>query len=52
LRRSTFLVGERVLIVGAGQGNKFANWLLRRYVFRHAFSVIGVVDDDPLFPRS
>ncbi len=47
-RRNTFSVGERVLIVGAGQGNEFANWLLRRDVFRHAFSVIGIVDDDPL----
>jgi len=36
------------LIVGAGQGNEFANWLLRRDAFRHAFSVIGIVDDDPL----
>ncbi|MCJ7432278.1 MAG: hypothetical protein MUO77_02195, partial [Anaerolineales bacterium] len=47
-RRHTFSIGERVLIVGAGQGNEFANWLLRRDVFRHAFAVIGIVDDDPL----
>ena len=47
-RRNTFSIGERVLIVGAGQGNEFANWLLRRDAFRHAFSVIGIVDDDPL----
>jgi lipopolysaccharide/colanic/teichoic acid biosynthesis glycosyltransferase len=46
-RRSAFLIGERVLIVGAGQGNEFANWLLRRDVFRRAFAVIGIVDDDP-----
>jgi FlaA1/EpsC-like NDP-sugar epimerase len=47
-RRNTFSVGERVLIVGAGQGNEFASWLLRRDIFRHAFAVIGIVDDDPL----
>ncbi|MGB8983004.1 MAG: sugar transferase [Anaerolineales bacterium] len=47
-RRNTFSVGERVLIVGAGQGNEFASWLLRRNTFRHAFSIIGIVDDDPL----
>ena len=47
-RRTTFSVGERVLIVGAGQGNEFASWLLRRDVFRYVFSVIGIVDDDPL----
>jgi lipopolysaccharide/colanic/teichoic acid biosynthesis glycosyltransferase len=46
-RRNAFLIGERVLIVGAGQGNEFANWLLRRDVFRRAFAVIGIVDDDP-----
>jgi lipopolysaccharide/colanic/teichoic acid biosynthesis glycosyltransferase len=46
-RRNAFLIGERVLIVGVGQGNEFANWLLRRDIFRHAFSVIGIVDDDP-----
>ncbi|RPI87260.1 MAG: hypothetical protein EHM40_23095 [Chloroflexi bacterium] len=47
-RRNTFSIGERVLIVGAGQGNEFASWLLRRNIFRHAFSIIGIVDDDPL----
>jgi len=47
-RRNTFSIGERVLIIGAGEENEFATWLLRRDVFRHAFSIIGVVDDDPL----
>jgi FlaA1/EpsC-like NDP-sugar epimerase len=47
-RRHTFSIGERVLIIGSGQGNEFANWLLRRDIFRHAFTVIGIVDDDPL----
>jgi lipopolysaccharide/colanic/teichoic acid biosynthesis glycosyltransferase len=46
-RRNTFSVGERVLIVGAGKSNEFAYWLLRRDIFRHAFTVIGIVDDDP-----
>lgn len=47
-RRNTFSVGERVLIVGAGEESEFANWLLRRNNFRYAFSIIGIVDDDPL----
>jgi len=47
-RRNTFSVGERVLIVGAGEEGEFTNWLLRRKNLRYAFSIIGVVDDDPL----
>lgn len=47
-RRNAFSVGERVLIVGAGEESEFANWLLRRNNFRYAFSIIGIVDDDPL----
>jgi FlaA1/EpsC-like NDP-sugar epimerase len=47
-RRNASSVGERVLIVGAGEESEFANWLLRRNNFRYAFSIIGIVDDDPL----
>jgi lipopolysaccharide/colanic/teichoic acid biosynthesis glycosyltransferase len=47
-RRNAFSVGERVLIVGAGEESEFTNWLLRRRNFRYAFSIIGIVDDDPL----
>jgi diguanylate cyclase (GGDEF)-like protein len=41
-------VKERVLIVGEGEGCQIANWLLNRGMFRHAFSVVGMVaSDDP-----
>ena len=39
--------GERVLILGAGEGGQIVNWLLRRGALRRAFSVVGMVDDDP-----
>lgn len=39
--------GERVLILGAGEGGQIVNWLLQRGNFRQAFSVVGMVDDDP-----
>lgn len=40
-------LGERVLILGAGDGGQIVNWLLRRGSLRKAFSVVGMVDDDP-----
>jgi lipopolysaccharide/colanic/teichoic acid biosynthesis glycosyltransferase len=40
-------IGERVLIVGAGECGLLANWLLRRSKLSSAFTVIGMVDDDP-----
>ena len=40
-------VGERVLILGAGEGGQIINWLLRRETLRTTFTVIGMVDDDP-----
>ncbi len=43
-RRNDVLVGERVIIVGAGEGAQIANWLFRRNMFRTAFSVVGLVD--------
>ncbi|MDO8752334.1 MAG: sugar transferase, partial [Anaerolineales bacterium] len=39
--------GERVLIVGAGEGGEIVHWLMRHGSFRQIFSVIGMVDDDP-----
>ena len=39
--------GERVLILGAGEGGQIVNWLLRRESLRRSFSVVGMVDDDP-----
>jgi diguanylate cyclase (GGDEF)-like protein len=41
-------IGERVLIVGGGESCQMANWLLRRRMFRHIFSIVGMVStDDP-----
>jgi lipopolysaccharide/colanic/teichoic acid biosynthesis glycosyltransferase len=40
-------LGERILIVGAGECALLANWLLRRSKLSTAFSVVGMVDDDP-----
>jgi len=39
--------GERVLILGAGEGGQIVNWLLHRGSLRQAFKVVGMVDDDP-----
>lgn len=47
LRGGGYGAGERVLLVGAGEGGEFAAWLLRRPDFRRLYSVVGIVDDDP-----
>jgi diguanylate cyclase (GGDEF)-like protein len=48
LQRNERGVGERVLILGDGETCKIASWLLRQGMFRHAFSIIGVVaSEDP-----
>ncbi len=47
LRGAFSVVGERVLIVGAGEMGQFASWLLRYGQLAQAFQVIGMVDDDP-----
>ena len=47
LRGETTRVGERVLIVGAGEGGFITTWLLGRREFASAFTVVGIVDDDP-----
>ncbi|MEW6716785.1 MAG: sugar transferase [Chloroflexota bacterium] len=41
------LFGERVLIVGAGQVGRFAIWLIRNTDLSRAFTIAGLVDDDP-----
>jgi FlaA1/EpsC-like NDP-sugar epimerase len=46
-RKSEGYIGERVLIVGAGECGLLANWLLHRSTLSSAFSVVGIVDDDP-----
>lgn len=45
-RQEASRVGERVLIVGLGDGNKIAQYLLKQKIFRTAFSVVGVVDNN------
>jgi diguanylate cyclase (GGDEF)-like protein len=46
LRRGLDVVGERVIIVGSGEGCQTATWLLRRKKLRYAFTYIGIVDDE------
>lgn len=40
-------VGERLLIIGAGNNSQFATWLLTHSHLSRAFSIVGMVDDDP-----
>jgi FlaA1/EpsC-like NDP-sugar epimerase len=47
LRNSGYGAGERVLVVGAGEGSAFAAWLLHHTDFRRLYTVVGIVDDDP-----
>jgi FlaA1/EpsC-like NDP-sugar epimerase len=47
LRGSGYGTGERVLVIGAGEGSEFATWLLRRTDFRKLYTIIGIADDDP-----
>jgi diguanylate cyclase (GGDEF)-like protein len=45
-RQNTLAIGERVLIVGDGEASQIANWLLGRTIFRTAFSIVGMVNDN------
>ena len=40
-------VGERVLVVGAGEMGEFATWFFSRGDFVRAFNVVGFIDDNP-----
>jgi diguanylate cyclase (GGDEF)-like protein len=40
-------LGERVIIVGAGEVARFAVWLLTNENMAQAFSIVGMVDDNP-----
>lgn len=40
-------LGERVLIIGAGQTARFGIWLLRNGDLARAFTPIGLIDDNP-----
>jgi lipopolysaccharide/colanic/teichoic acid biosynthesis glycosyltransferase len=46
-RQNRSPIGERLLIVGAGECALLAGWLFRRSQLVSAFSIIGMVDDDP-----
>lgn len=47
-RRNVAGIGERALLVGKVEGCEIASWLLKRGMFRHAFSIVGMVaSDDP-----
>jgi lipopolysaccharide/colanic/teichoic acid biosynthesis glycosyltransferase len=46
--RSRKGVGERVLIVGSGEGNQLANWLLRHGDASRIFTIVGLVDNNLL----
>ncbi len=45
-RSQNSLMGERVLIIGAGDAAQLAIWLLEKSNLASAFSVVGMVDDD------
>jgi lipopolysaccharide/colanic/teichoic acid biosynthesis glycosyltransferase len=40
-------LGERVLVVGAEENFSLANWLLNRSEWVNAYTIIGLVDDNP-----
>jgi FlaA1/EpsC-like NDP-sugar epimerase len=46
-RKTAAAVGERVLIVGAGEMGGWAKWVFTHGDFAKAFSIVGMVDDDP-----
>ncbi len=46
-RKQAAHVGERVLIIGAGELGQFAAWLLTTSQHSGMFSIVGMVDDDP-----
>ena len=46
LRGGSVAIGERVLVVGAGELGEMAVWLMLRSTFHDAFGIVGVVDDD------
>jgi hypothetical protein len=46
IRRNTLILGERVLVVGDGEAGQIATWLLGRPMYRTAFSIVGIVNDN------
>jgi hypothetical protein len=47
LRKGGQIIGERVLIVGAGELGEFTTWLVHKGALSQAFHIVGMVDDDP-----
>jgi lipopolysaccharide/colanic/teichoic acid biosynthesis glycosyltransferase len=47
-RRGREGIGERVLIVGSGEGNQLANWLLHHGDASRIFTIVGLVDNELL----
>jgi lipopolysaccharide/colanic/teichoic acid biosynthesis glycosyltransferase len=47
LRGKANSLGERVILIGAGEMGSLASWLVKRGEFSRAFSVVGFVDDEP-----
>jgi diguanylate cyclase (GGDEF)-like protein len=46
LRRNNMVLGERVLVIGDGEAGQIATWLLSRPMYRTAFTVVGVINDN------
>ena len=47
LRGGAHSLGEHVLVVGAGENFSLANWLLNRSEWVNAYTIVGLVDDNP-----
>lgn len=46
LRSNSSAVGERVLVIGAGECGDLAIWLMKKSHYANAFSIVGFADDD------
>jgi diguanylate cyclase (GGDEF)-like protein len=46
LRQNNMDLGERVLVVGDGEAGQIATWLLGRPMYRAAFSVVGIINNN------
>ena len=47
-RRRAGSMGERVLIIGAGEASQLAIWLLEKSKYSSVYSIVGIVDDNLL----
>ncbi len=45
-RSQSSMMGERVLVIGAGECGQLGIWLLEKSDLAPAFSIVGIVDDD------